>query len=101
MIKKKYLKSRPICKVTFRLPKKAAKSAETVHLVGEFNHWDTTATPMKKLKSGDFTVTLDLGIKQEYQFRYLIDKTDWENAWSADKYSPSPVGNVENSVIVV
>ena len=34
-IKKRYLKTKPICKVTFRLSKKAAKGAEKVYLVGD------------------------------------------------------------------
>ena len=100
-MKKQYLKTKPICKVTFRVPKEAAKAAETVHIVGEFNNWDIYATPMKKLKSGAFTVTLDLDRGREYQFRYLMDETKWENDWQADKYVPTPYGNAENSVVVV
>jgi 1,4-alpha-glucan branching enzyme len=100
-MKKQYLKTKPICKVTFRLPKEAAKPSETVHIVGEFNNWDIYATPMKKLKSGAFTVTLDLDRGREYQFRYLMDETKWENDWQADKYVPTPYGNAENSVVVV
>ena len=100
-MKKQYLKTKPICKVTFRLPKEAAKPAEAVHIVGEFNNWDIYATPMKKLKSGAFTVTLDLDRGREYQFRYLMDETKWENDWQADKYVPTPYENAENSVVVV
>ena len=43
-VKKKFLKSKPICKVSFRLPKEEAGGAETVHLVGDFNDWDSSAT---------------------------------------------------------
>ena len=104
-LKKQFLKSKPVCKVTFRLPAEAAKDANTVHIVGDFNGWDIYATPMKKLKNGSFTVTLDLETdpetNKEYQFRYLIDENTWENDWSADKYVPTPFGNAENSVVVV
>ena len=100
-LKKQFLKSRPICKVTFRLPREAAKAAKIVHVVGEFNNWDVYATPMKFLKNGSFTVTIDLEQGREYQFRYLIDETSWENDWDADKYLPSHFGNCENSVVVV
>lgn len=99
--KKQYLKNKPICKVTFRLPKEAAKSAEKATIVGEFNNWDTEATPMKKLKDGSFTVTLNLEKDREYQYRYLIDGTRWENDWQADKYVPGGGGGEENSVVVV
>ncbi len=100
-LKKQFLKSKPVCKVTFRLPKKAAKAAKTVHVVGEFNNWDVYATPMKCLKNGSFTVTIDLEQGREYQFRYLLDEISWENDWDADKYLPSQLGNCENSVVVV
>ena len=100
-LKKQYLKSRPVCKVTFRLTKNAAESAKNVHIVGEFNDWNIYATPMKRLKSGDFTTTMDLNINKEYQYRHLIDEMIWENDWQADKYTPSPYGDCENSVVVI
>ena len=36
-----------------------APGAEEMYLTGDFNRWDTTATPMKKLPSGVFEVTLE------------------------------------------
>jgi hypothetical protein len=56
---------------------------------------------MKRLKSGDFTITIDLNINKEYQYRYLIDEMIWENDWQADKYVSSPYGDCDNSVVVV
>ncbi|MBW1897868.1 MAG: isoamylase early set domain-containing protein [Deltaproteobacteria bacterium] len=100
-IKKQYLKSKPKCKVTFRLPPKAAKNAKAVNIVGEFNNWSKKATPMKRLKSGAYVATLDLDPGREYQYRYLIDQNEWENDWHADKYISSFFGGCENSVIVV
>jgi 1,4-alpha-glucan branching enzyme len=100
-LKKQYLKTRPVCKVTFRLPKEASKSANNVNIVGEFNGWNIYATPMKRLKSGDFTLTMNLDINKEYQYRYLIDEMIWENDWQADKYVLSPYGDCENSVVVI
>ena len=100
-LKKQFLKSRAVCKVTFKLSREAAREAETVHVVGEFNNWDVYAAPMKSLKNGSFTVTIDLERGREYQFRYLVDETRWENDWDADKYLPSHFGNCENSVVVV
>jgi len=99
-IEKQYLKSKPVCKVTFRLPKEAAPEAQNVTIVGEFNNWDINATPMKKLKNGDFAVTLELPANKEYRFRYLIDSNRWENDWHADKYIPNPYG-CDDSVVVV
>ena len=100
-IKKKYLKSDSICKVTFRLPKEAVHEAKSITIVGDFNNWSETDTPLKKLKNGTFTVTIDLQRDREYQYRYLIDSTRWENDWNADKYISAPYGDSENSVVVV
>ena len=100
-IKKEYLKSGNVCKVTFRLPKIVAPNAKTVCIVGEFNNWNIYANPMKRLRSGEFTITLELEPGKEYQFRYLIDECTWENDWNADKYVTSPYGDSDNSVVVV
>lgn len=100
-VKKQYLKSRDICKVTFRLPSIAVPDAGSVSVVGEFNAWDVNANPMKKLKSGDFTTTIELTPGKKYQFRYLIDQSFWENDWNADQYVRSPYGDCDNSVIVL
>ena len=98
-LKKQFLKSKPVCKVTFRLAKEEAKSANKVHLVGDFNEWSEDATPMKKLKSGDFSTTLNLEKGKSYQFRYLLNQDEWENDWQADEYIPSPVSYDDNSVV--
>lgn len=97
VLKKQYLKSKPVCKVTFYMP--AEIEAESVYLVGDFNNWDEEATPMEKLKDGRFKVTLLLDTQSEYQFRYLVDKAEWHNDWEADKYVPNPFSG-DNSVVV-
>ena len=98
---KHYLKSKPVCKVTFKLSKDEAKNAEKVCIVGDFNDWDMAKTPMKKLKNGSFSSTLDLPKDAEYQFRYLLNDEQWENDWNADAYITSPVSFDENSVLAV
>jgi 1,4-alpha-glucan branching enzyme len=59
-LKKQYFKTKPSCKVTFTVPKQLAAFASTVHLVGDFNDWNKSITPMKRLKDGSFTATLFL-----------------------------------------
>jgi 1,4-alpha-glucan branching enzyme len=100
-LKKQYLKTKDRCKVTFRVPKAAAPGAKTVHIVGEFNDWSTVKTPMKRLKSGEFTAVVDLVPGRAYQFRYLIDQNIWENDWEADSYVKSVFGDCENSVVAL
>jgi len=100
-IKKQYLKTKPVCKVTFRISEEIGTSAGTAHVVGEFNNWDFFSTPMKKLKNGSFTATLDLEKGREYQFRYLLDNKNWENDASADGFRSTPFGDSENSVLAL
>ena len=64
------------------------------------NNWNETEAQMKKLKNGDFKLTLDLSSENEYRYRYLIDSSRWENDWQADSYVPNPFG-CEDSIIKV
>ena len=99
--KKQYLKSKPICKVTFKLSKEEAQAAQKARIVGDFNEWDLSTSPMKRLKNGDFTCSLNLAKDTQYEFRYLLDDERWENDWKADAYVPSPVALADNSVVQV
>ncbi|QLA17171.1 isoamylase early set domain-containing protein [Desulfolutivibrio sulfoxidireducens] len=96
---KKYLKSKPVCKVTFTVDKDLAKEAGKVFLAGEFNGWATEATPMKKQKNGNFSVTLDLETGREYQYRYFLGDGQWLSDPAADKSAFSPFGDCDNSVV--
>ncbi|MDE2819912.1 MAG: isoamylase early set domain-containing protein [Chloroflexota bacterium] len=98
MLKKKYLKRKDICKVTFYTAPEL--TAESVALVGEFNDWSESATPMTALKDGRFKATVDLPRNKRYQFRYLINECEWDNDWAADQYVPNPFYG-DNSVVEV
>jgi hypothetical protein len=95
MFTKKFLKTK--CKVTFELPEALTENAQSAHLVGDFNNWDEQATPMEK-KDGRYTVTLDLDLNRDYQYRYLVNTSEWHNDWHADRYVPNPYFG-DNSVI--
>lgn len=94
MLKKKYLKTK--CKVTFTLADEVAANAKDVYLVGEFNDWDESATPMEK-KGKTYQTVVDLPLAGEYQFRYLVDG-QWHNDWHADRYTANPFSG-DNSVV--
>lgn len=101
-IKKQYLKSEPVCKVTFKVSKEMAPDAEIVKILGDFNGWSKDVEAMSKLKSGDFTQTLKLDAGKEYQFRYLICDKKWANDEEADKTVPNGVVEGEfNSVLAL
>ncbi len=97
MFKKRYLKSGSV-KVEFTLPDAIAAEAESVFLVGDFNDWDESATPMPRLKNGKFKITLELEPNREYQFRYLVNGNQWHNDWDADRYVANPFSG-DNSVV--
>ncbi|NNK88901.1 MAG: glycoside hydrolase [Flavobacteriaceae bacterium] len=94
-IKKQYLKSKPVCKVTFSVP---AKEADKVAVVGTFNSWDTKATNLKKLKNGTFKGTVDLEKDNSYEFRYLVDG-EYVNDEQADAYAWNEYAAAENGVL--
>ena len=98
MIKKQFLKSKPVCKATFTFPTDAAPEAKTVEILGDFNNWKD-GVKMKKQKNGIFKAIVNLETGKEYQFRYLINGETWENDGEADKYVATPYGT-ENSVVV-
>ena len=100
-IKKQYFKNKGICKVTLGVPESEGNKVGKVNVVGEFNNWSTSATPMKRSKNGVFTVSLDLKPGQEYQFRYLLDDYRWGNETEADKSVGTPFEDARNSVIVL
>ena len=99
-IEKKFLKAKPVCKVKFSLSGDSYNTASSILVLGDFNNWQMGETPMKKSKTEVWSVSLDLETGKEYQFRYLIDGTTWENDPEADKFVPSGLGS-ENSVLAL
>jgi 1,4-alpha-glucan branching enzyme len=95
MLKKQNGRGKAV-KVTFSLPKDV--QGESVYLVGDFNEWDESATPMKKDKDGGFSATVSLEKGRDYQFRYLVNGHEWHNDWNADKYVQNSFGG-DNSVV--
>ncbi len=100
-IKKRYFKTKPFCTLTFRLEPEAVQSANEAAVVGEFNDWEATANPMKKLKNGSFKADINLEPGRTYQFRYLLDHRIWLNEPEAERHVPTPFHDAENSVVSV
>lgn len=98
---KSYLKSKPACKVTFKLPGDACEGSKSLWLMGEFNDWNTQSHPMKRLKDGSFSVGVQLESGREYQYRFLTDSGRWLNDTAADRYEFSAFAGGDNSVVSV
>ncbi len=83
MIKKELAAGTDQAQVTFSVP--STTWADRVNLVGEFNDWDATSTPMLQTRTnGNWQVTVGLTRGQYYRFRHLLDGQDWLNDWKAD-----------------
>ena len=92
----KQMETQGLVRVTFFLP--VFYEAACVHLVGDFNGWCESATPMSRTSLG-WQVTLSLPPGKAYQYRYLVDDGTWLNDWHADHYLPNELGG-DNSVIL-
>ena len=96
-IKKQYLKSKPVCKVTFSIE---AEEAKKVSVVGSFNDWNAKKAPLKKLKNGIFKGTIDLEKDNTYEFKYIVDG-NYVNDDAADAYAWNDFAGADNSVVTV
>lgn len=96
-IKKQFVKSKPVCKVTFSV---AEKDAKEVAVIGDFNNWDPQAGVLKQLKNGTFKTVIELDLDKSYEFKYLIDGT-YKNESEADSQKWNEFAGAENSVITL
>ncbi len=95
-VTKQYLKSKPVCKVTFTVP---AEEAKKVAVVGDFNNWKANKlSALKKLKNGTFKGTLELPKESTYEFKYIIDG-NYVNEAQADRYQWNEFAGAENAVL--
>lgn len=97
MIKKQFVKSRNVTKVTFELP--ADLSANSVHLLADFNSWEPV--PFDQLKNGKWKLIQEVEPGHSYQFRYMLaqgDGYDFINDDDADGTVPNDKGT-ENAII--
>jgi len=92
--KRKLAKGR--VRVTFSMP--PIEGVNQLHLVGDFNNWSVTATPLTQAADGSWSVALTLEGDREYEYRYFANNDDWHNDWAADAYVINEFGT-ENSVV--
>ncbi len=96
-VKKQFAKTKPVCKVTFTV---AAKEANAVSVVGDFNNWDATEGELSKLKNGTFKAAFDMPKDNSFEYRYIVDGA-YVNEPEADSYRWNAFANAENSVLEV
>ena len=75
-----------------------APEAQEVHVVGDFNHWNTNANPMEKDEKGIWRASLMLR-PGRYEYRFIVDG-NWENDPSCSSCVPNDFGS-KNCVRIV
>jgi 1,4-alpha-glucan branching enzyme len=63
----------------------------SVAVVGDFNDWSPTATPMRR-DGGRFCTTVRLTAGYRYRYQFLVDGERLENDWAADDYEETDRG---------
>lgn len=96
-IKKQFIKSKPVCKVTFSVE---AKEATNAAVVGDFNNWNPETGALSKLKNGTFKAVFELPTDASYEFKYLVDG-EYRNESEADSSRWNDFAGAENSVLSV
>jgi 1,4-alpha-glucan branching enzyme len=83
-------------RVTFQMP--PLEGVTQLHLVGDFNNWSMTETPMQQAADGSWSAALTLEDNRAYQYRYFANGQTWHNDWAADAYVPNRFGS-DNCVV--
>ena len=96
-IKKQFVKTKPVCKVTFSVE---AKEANAASVVGDFNNWNPSEGELSKLKNGTFKGVFDLPKDASYEFKYLVDGA-YINEPEADSFKWNDFAGAENGVLEV
>ena len=96
-IKKQFIKTKPVCKVTFSVE---AKEATTASVVGDFNGWNPSEGILSKLKTGTFKNTFELPKDASYEFKYVIDGV-YINDSEADALVWNEFAGAENGILAL
>lgn len=94
MISKRFFKTKDEVEVTFELD---ATQIDSAAIVAEFHDWQPVA--MKKVvKSKTFKYKTRLPKNAQFEFRYLVNDSEWVNDTNADNYIVNHFGE-ENCVV--
>jgi len=98
-MKKAFSKTKLECKVTFQLSAEILAGSKSASVAGDFNNWNTETHPLKITK-GEGSVSVNLEIGKEYQYKFVIDGNRWENDPQADRFVSNEFGEA-NSIVEV
>ncbi len=103
MIIKKLKKKSERYQVTFQIPCEQLPEdviASQINVVGSFNNWSISKTPMSVAPGIGFEAKVELK-PGKYEFRYLINDHVWYNDWEADGYEPNRLENADNCILLL
>jgi hypothetical protein len=83
-------------RIHFELP--SCVWADHIAVVGDFNDWDSNATPMHQEQDGRWAAAIDMPEGCQCEFRYLIDD-HWMTDYHADGVSVNAYGT-DNSIVI-
>lgn len=95
MIYKQLAPIRGQVRVTFELP--ACVWADRISVVGDFNGWRPTETPLQQDRAGAWRAVVDLPAGRQFEFCYLVDGK-WRTDHNADGSRPNEFGS-ENCLV--
>lgn len=95
--KKQFIKTKPVCKVTFSVE---AKEATEASVIGDFNNWNQADGALSKLKNGTFKGVFNIEKDASYEFKYIIDGA-FVNEAQADSFLWNEYAGNENGVLTV
>jgi 1,4-alpha-glucan branching enzyme len=96
-IKKQFIKTKPVCKVTFSVE---AKEAIQASVIGDFNNWNPEEGTLNKLKNGTFKGVFSIDKDASYEFKYIIDGA-FVNETESDSFLWNEFSGNENGVLTV
>ena len=82
----------------FALPPESG--AQQAWLVGDFNEWSQTDTPLQVGTDGALSVVIWLEAGRSYRYRYYLGDDRWENDWAADRYVDNDFGGADSVIDV-
>lgn len=97
MLKREPIKQSDQVKVTFIIPHDPAQPR--VSVVGDFNGWDPSVTPLIKRANNTRSASVVLDPGQHYMFRYYSADGKWFNDEGADGLAPNEHGS-HNCLII-
>ena len=98
-IERQYSKDKSKCTINFRVSAEFAAGASSIAVVGSFNNWNEKSHLLSKDENGDFCLDVEVETGHQYEFKFIVDESQWVNALNADSYVWSEYGNCDNSVI--